>query len=308
MLKNPTIKGYIYAIIATLALSNVYIFSKAALNEVNLAQFGFYWFGFAILWNLIYTLVTNQFKNTKRLSVFQIKNLAGIGIMEVIATTSIFIAIKIIPNPTIPALIRNVEPVIIVILAIIILKEKYSKIEVVGVALTITGTIIISYNKSGNLDSIFIPGVNYMLLSSLFYAIRTIWSKKIIHHFTALALNLNKVGFLFIVAAIFIPITNSSLPISKTAFLNILIGSFIGPFLTSYMQFLSLKFIDASRATLVQSATGFITLGLAYVYFDSLPFTYQIIGGIITIIGLALLTINKKRIAFLVKSHRNKQV
>jgi drug/metabolite transporter (DMT)-like permease len=293
--QNSNTKGYLFAIIATLALSNVYIFSKAALNEVNLAQFGFYWFGFAIAWNLIYSILFKQLKNTKKLSIFQLKNLLGIGVVEVIATTAIFVAIQTIPNPTIPALLRNIEPVLIVIFAIFLLKEKYTRVELMGVALTIAGTFIISYNKFGTINSLLIPGVEFMLISSIFYAIRTIWSKKVIHHFTALALNLNKVSFLFITAALALLLTNSSLIIPTRAFYYLLAGSFIGPFLTSYTQILALKYIDASRATLVQSSTGFITLFLSYIYFGKLPFTYQIIGGFIAILGLAMVTLKRKR-------------
>lgn len=289
MHNNSPFKGYAYAIIATIALSNVYIFSKAALNEVHLAQFGVYWFGFAILWNLVFSFTTGKFKSIQSLSGFQVKHLFGIGIVEIIATVSIFIAIKIIPNPTIPSMLRNLEPVLIVILAAIILKEKYNKIESIGVILTLLGTIVISINKLNNLSQLFIPGVEYVLISCVFYAIRTIWSKKVIHHFTAHALNLNKVVFLFITAVFSLIISKQNLQINNTALFYMLIGSLIGPFLTSYTQFLSFQHIDASRSTLVMSTTGFITLVLSYFYFGKLPFMYQIIGGVITIVGLILL-------------------
>jgi drug/metabolite transporter (DMT)-like permease len=291
---NSKLKGYIYAFITTLTLSNVYIFSKAALEEVNLYQFGFYWFGFAIIWNLIYSILIGHFKTTHIPSSFQLINFLGIGLVEIIATTAIFIGINIIPNPTIPAMVRNMEPVLIVFLAILFLKEKFSKIELSGVIITILGTIIISYNANTTLTSLFIPGVEFVLISCVFYAIRTIWSKKIIHHFKALALNLNKVAFLFITAFVAMCISKSSFYISETAFWNILIGSIIGPFITSFLQFLSLKYIDASRSTLVQSTTGFTTLILAYFYFGTFPYVYQTIGGIITIIGLGLVTYKKK--------------
>lgn len=296
MQNSNSVKGYGYALVATLALSNVYIFSKAALNEVNLPQFGFYWFGLAIIWNLVFSYIFRQRNNPKKFTLFQIKNLVGVGLIEVVATIAIFAAIKMIPNPAIPALIRNIEPVLIVILAIIILKEKYNRLELFGVFLTIGGTIIISYNKNGSLESLFIPGAQFMLISSLFYAIRTIWSKKIIHHFSSWTLNLNKVIWLFLAASLAIPLTHTTVKVPQSAFYYMLVGSFIGPFLTSFAQFQSLKFIDASRATLVQSSTGFITLILSYFYFNKLPFTYQVAGGMVTIIGLAILTINRRRL------------
>jgi drug/metabolite transporter (DMT)-like permease len=292
--KSPQFKGYFFAFITTITLSNVYIFSKAALNEINLFQFGFYWFGFAIIWNVLYSISIGHFKKARMPSSFQWWNFAGIGLIEVIATTSIFVAINIIPNPTIPAMIRNLEPVLIVFLALILLKEKYNRIEIIGVLLTILGTFVISYNKNTSIESFFIPGVEFMVIACVFYAIRTIWSKKVIHHFTALALNLNKIVFLFVVAAISVCVTKSSLVVPQSAFWNLLIGSLLGPFITSFFQFLAFKYIDASRATLVQSSTGFITLVLAYFYFGKLPFMYQIIGGIITIIGLVLITYKRK--------------
>ncbi len=279
-------KGYITAALSTATLANVYIFSKAALDETNIYQFGFYWFGFAIIWNIIYSFFTGHFKTVKHPTKFQYLNFLGIGIIEVIATTAIFIGIKIIPNPSIPAFIRNIEPVLIVFLAILFLNEKHSKLQIAGIILTIFGTFVISYNKDTTLQSLFIPGVQYIIFSSLFYSLRTVWSKKVIRHFSALSLNLNKIGFLFVLAFIFMLISKSSFVISQKAFLNILIGSVIGPFLTSFLQFLSLKYIDASRSTLVQSLTGFITVILAYFYFGTFPYLYQIIGGAVTIIGL----------------------
>ena len=42
-------KGYFFAFLAVLAMSNVYIFSKAALSEASLPVFGFYWFLFFFL-------------------------------------------------------------------------------------------------------------------------------------------------------------------------------------------------------------------------------------------------------------------
>ncbi len=51
---KPELRGYLYAFLSVLAISNVYIFSKAVLNEINIFQFGVLWFGFGLIWILIY--------------------------------------------------------------------------------------------------------------------------------------------------------------------------------------------------------------------------------------------------------------
>ena len=68
-MRSDTIKGYLFALIATVAFSNVYIFSKAALNEIPLAQFGIWWYAvvsvscflFAFLnnWHAVFSLSRN---------------------------------------------------------------------------------------------------------------------------------------------------------------------------------------------------------------------------------------------------------
>ena len=58
MIKNTPIRGYIWAFVAVIAVSNVYIFSKAALNVVHIAQFGFYWFALGLVWNVLFAAKT----------------------------------------------------------------------------------------------------------------------------------------------------------------------------------------------------------------------------------------------------------
>ena len=43
---SDSVKGLLLAFVSVIAVSNVYIFSKVALNEVSLPQFGVYWFDF----------------------------------------------------------------------------------------------------------------------------------------------------------------------------------------------------------------------------------------------------------------------
>jgi drug/metabolite transporter (DMT)-like permease len=284
---SSTRKGYLLALASTISLANVYVFSKAALQYVNLAQFGFYWFGFAIMWNILYSTLSGKYKQSKPLTRFQLRHILGIGVMETVATVAIFAAINIIPNPTLPAMIRNLEPILIIGLSYFVLNETHSRRSWYGIIITIIGTAAVSYNNAHS-SSIFVPGAWLVIISCLFYAFRTVWSKYVIEHIPAITLNLNKVVFLFMTSVFAIIITQSTLSVNTTALKYMAIGSLVGPFFTSYVQFLSLRYIDASKSTLVQSTTGMFTLAMSYVMFHKLPFGYQITGGVLSIIGLAL--------------------
>tara|TARA_R110002050_G_scaffold272823_1_gene416632 strand:- start:759 stop:926 length:168 start_codon:yes stop_codon:yes gene_type:complete len=52
-MKSDWFKGYLFASIVTITVSSIYIFSKAALNEVPLAHFGVYWFFIAMVLSVV---------------------------------------------------------------------------------------------------------------------------------------------------------------------------------------------------------------------------------------------------------------
>ena len=78
-MKPETIKGYLFAFIATLAFSNVYIFSKAALNEIPLAHFGSLWYFVVTVLCLLYVLSTGKLGQIAQLTRQQIYILLTLG-------------------------------------------------------------------------------------------------------------------------------------------------------------------------------------------------------------------------------------
>ncbi|MDP2423071.1 MAG: DMT family transporter [Bacteroidales bacterium] len=295
MKKQSLIRGYYHAGMATLAGSLVYLFSKAALQEVSLAQFGVWWFFFGIIWNLLYSLTPHEIPSYKRIDKKSIRILVFIGFIEIIATTSFYMSINVANNPALPSFVRNMEYVFIAIIGLMLLKEKFNKLEAVGVMLTFAGVFVIGYNQSFSFSSLLQGATGLMLLSASFYAIRTTTAKRIVKSLSPTILALNRASFLMMFALIMLIVRNESIIVSEQAFLIILAGSFLGPFLTSISQYSALVYLEASFTSILQSTTGLFVLLGAWVYFGSLPLWYQVIGGIITIAGVVILTQGKKK-------------
>lgn len=286
-------KGYLYALIATICGSMVYLFSKAALNQVTLAQFGFWWFLLAIFWNSMMAMHPRGGFNIASYTTEDYKKLIYIGIVEVIATVSFYAAIKITDNPAIPSFLRNLEYLFVTLLGIWLLSERFSLKTGIGAVLILAGAFIISFRKAG-LSGFISSTATLMLISTSFYAIRTLLVKKNIGELRPVVLALNRAVFLFLVAIIFVITSKATLLIPKTAFLNIAAGSFVGPFLTSIFQYSALRYIQASRTVIVQSTTGLFVLIGSLIMFGSLPTQVQIAGGLITIAGVMLMMKNEK--------------
>lgn len=287
-------KGYAYALLATLCGSLVYLFSKAALQEITLPQFGFWWFSFAIFWNTLFALHPRSGFSIGKFTLHDYGILIFMGIVEIIATSSLYAAIEITDNPTVPSFLRNLEYLFITLLGIHFLSEKFSLVKGSGALLILAGAFIISF-RSPSLDGFMSNTALLMLSATTFYALRTILAKIHIREISPVVLALNRSVFLLLFALAFMTITGNSFTIPGRALLNILAGSFVGPFLTSIFQYSALKYIEASRAAIVQSTTGLFVLTGALLMFGTLPGPVQISGGAVTIAGVMLMMYKGKR-------------
>lgn len=290
---QDTTKGYLFAFIAVFATSNVYIFSKAALGEVSLPVFGFYWFLFGLIWNSTFAAKTGKLKQIKSLKKRDFLILLILGLLEISGTTFFFLSIFTFSNPAIVSFLGNINPVIVTVLGFIILKERYNKPEIFGIVLIILGAFIISFQGGSSFSSMFIDGAEYILYSSFFYGISAIITKKNVKKLGPSILALSRNIFLFVFSFSVLLIQGLSWGITWFALWNILIGSILGPFLTITAGYQAYKYLEVSRVSILGSTKGIIVLIGAYIYFGRFPEVYQIIGGIISIIGVILISVGK---------------
>lgn len=299
--QHPATKGYLFAFLATLGMANVYIFSKAALSELDVIQFGFYWFGLALIWSLAYMIPTGKLKAARELDRKSKILLIIMGFFELIAASTLFLAIETVENPTVTSFLSNLTPLFVTILGVGFLKERFNTIEGIGILLTLTGAFVISYNGQSGLREIFVDGTGYITISSLFLSLSIILAKSRIVKLNASILMVNRISYLFFFALILMIVLKKDLSISGTALFNIAAGSLLGPFLTALAQFSALRYIEASRTMIIQATRGlFVAIG-AIIYLNILPEPMQIIGGAITILGVSTIAMGKKVLSALAR-------
>ncbi len=290
-MKPEAIKGYFFALVATLAFSNVYIFSKAALNEVHLAQFGIYWFAIGTALSLVYATWNKKLKQIKTLTKKQIKILVILGFLEILTTTSFFLSINIIPDPSVTSFLGNMYPVMLALGGVFLLKEKFGWIEIIGALLALTGAFIISYSGGTTLKTLFIKGTGIVFINAILATTASLVVKVHVKKLSPELLNLNRVVWLLLFSAIVFMSTGESVIIPFSAFKNIAIGAILGPFLAVLTVYYSFNYIEASRSSVVQSLKGIFVLIGAYLVFNTLPLRHQLIGGLITVIGVLIMTL-----------------
>lgn len=292
---NERVKGYLFAVIGTIAFSNTYIFSKAALNEVHLVQFAIYWFFIAFALNAAWLLKTGHHKKLFTFSKKQFCTLLLLGLLETLTASTFFLSIQIIPDPAVTSFIGNLYPVILTFMGIAFLKERFVWLETVGAFLAIGGAFVVSYQGGTSLSDLFIPGTGVVFLNATFASIASIVVKKNVKNMSPEVVNTNRTFWLLIVSITAFLIFGKPFEIPHTAFINITIGSVFGPFLAVLWIYYSFQHIEVSKSSVVQSLKGVFVLAGSYLYFHILPVGYQLIGGILTVVGVLIISLAKVR-------------
>ncbi len=288
-------KGYLLAFVSVVSVSNVYIFSKAALNEVSLAQFGVFWFGFGLIWISLFAIKNKSFAKLKSFGRHTYRIFIILGLIELVATSFFFKSISTIPNPAITSFLGNISPVFVLTLSFIFLKERLNALEIFGVILALVGAFIIGYKGGSNLKTMFIDGTQYIVYSTFLFATVSVISKKYITTLSPILITLNRALFLFIFSLIFMFYQDLSFNIPISALKNIFIGSILGPFLTAVTGLLALQYIDLSKKAMISSTKSFFILFGAYLFFGQFPKPYEIFGGILSIFGVVLIIFGKMK-------------
>lgn len=291
-----SVKGFLLALVSVIAVSNVYIFSKAALSEVSLPQFGVYWFAFGLTWILLFAWYRKSYTILKELPAKSYFILAFLGSVEVVSTYFFFKAIHTIPNPTIVSFIGNISPVFVISLSFVILKERFNKLELAGMLLAVFGAFIISYKGQAGFKDMFINGAQFVVYSNMLSAINAVIIKKNIKKIQPIILTISRSLFLLVFSVGALVFSQESLVISSTAFRNIFIGSLLGPFLTVIAGYLALQYIPLSRKAIVASTKGLFVLLGSYLYFGHFPKPIALLGGLVTILGVLLIAYGKIRL------------
>ncbi|MFZ5940405.1 MAG: DMT family transporter [Bacteroidota bacterium] len=291
----PAVKGIMLALLATLGMANVYVFSKAAMLEVSYWQFQFWWFAFAMTWITVFMVLTGMYRKIPALSRTARYSLVIIGFLELGAASTFFLAIRLMENPTVVSFLFNLSPIFVTLLGIRFLKERFNTVEAFGILLTLTGVILITYTRNTGLADLFNKGTGLILVSSLMQSSSLILAKARIRSIHPGILTTNRIVFLLIFAIIMVVIRKVPLQVPSGALFNMMAGSLLGPFLSGLASYGALHYIEASRSMIIQSTRSLFVLVGSMVYLQILPGWMQLSGGLITIGGVVIMTWGKMR-------------
>ena len=283
--------GYLYALGASLALAASFVFSKSALNHLTVVQFGLIWFSMGVIWNIIWFLVRRDFRRIK--DSFGTKTIVAlvIALLEGAATGLFYMAIKAMENPAVVSFIGNIGPVFVTIMGVGLLKERFRNSQLIGILITIIGIFIINY-REGGFAGFLDPGSIYVIGASLIFSVATIvgrrYHKMLIPGYMSLIRT-----FLLAAAMLLFFLNGNQMPVlPPELWRDLSIGSLLETLIVIVFAYQALKLIEATKTSLIISSKGVWTLLLAWIFLGVFPSVMQLTGGILTLIGVWLITWN----------------
>lgn len=289
-IKSAEWKGYVYAITGTIAFSSLYVFSKAGLNQVELSQFGLYYFGISFLLNLLLLFFSGEHKRIWKLPVNVLWLLLMLAALDLGSNITFFLAIRAIANPSVTSFLGNLFPVFLTSLGIIFLKERFTIFEALGGLLAISGAFVISYSGELDWQKFFIPGTGFVLMNTLLAAVFSVIVKKNIQKTSPVIFNLNSNFWIFLAFLCYFLWQRQTPNLPVSAFRNIALSAFFGSFIGLLCFYNSYRYITASKSSIIQSLKGIFVLIFAYLFFGNFPLAVQLWGGAGTISGVMLMT------------------
>ena len=286
-------KEYIYAGISILLWSTTATVTKLLLGSLNSMQILVVGSLFAFIFLLIVNLIKGNLKDLKKYKIRDYLQIAGIGIFGTFLY-NLFLYLGINTLQASQAFIINyLWPIMTVLFACIILKEKMTAKKIIAILLSFVGVIIVTANGDIlNVDKSSMIGAGYCILAAISYGLFSVLNKKKTY---------NKFLSMMLFYLVSFIISLSYILVSKSVFIiktNQLIGLlWIGIF-TSATAFtswaLALEKGDTAKISNLAYITPFLSLIWTALILKESFNIYSILGLIVIVLGIFIQMKDKK--------------
>jgi drug/metabolite transporter (DMT)-like permease len=205
-------------------------------------------------------------------------------------------------SPGAASLIIATIPVLVVIMALVFLKEKITSKKLLGVIIALCGVVIISIlgTPGASIEINYIHGALAVVIAAVMGAFYTIAGKKLLERYTALSLTVYAMlfGSVALIPLLFLnpSIIDQVTAMSAYSWFAIV---FLGVFSTVIgyvLWYVGLEIKSTSEVSVYLYAIPVLSTIISYFLFDDKITLFFVLGGILVIVGLVLVNIKDKKI------------
>lgn len=244
---------------------------------------------------LIATLILFLIGVIKRIPLPDLRDIPLIILLGFCGFTIYHVALSIgeaYVSAGVASLIVSTTPIFSALLAIFFLREKFSKLAWLGSIVAFIGVGLISLGNGDKLTA-FLLGVISILLASFGESIYFTFQKSFLEKYGFLPFTIYTIIAGALCMSVFLP--NSFHELGLAHMPSIMSVLYLGVFPT-VIPYIALAYtiqkVGVSDATISLYLTPAVSLVLAYLLLGEVPTLLAIIGGVITLIGVTITSIN----------------
>lgn len=291
---DAALKGWIYLLITIFFFSTIEVVTKPFSGIFDPLQLTFLRFLIGGIVLLIYILSTGKLKKYKlTLKPLLLMGLIG-SLNSIVAMSFLQLAVKF-SNASTAAIMISTNPIFVVFLAWIILKEELNYRKLLSIVIGLIGiSLIMSSNSVG--DSVI--GLIFGLVAALSFALYTVLVKKYVKKIPSSIF----VTFSFLVSSLFFYIFLLILKIPTFSFeienINVIwMLLYISIFVTgiAYITFYkAFENLDASKGSFSFLLKPAISMILAYIFLSEYPKPLKLLGASLIVLSVAIIAAKRK--------------
>jgi bacterial/archaeal transporter family protein len=278
------ITGYLYLVGTALFTALSYVFGRAVNRGLHPASITFYWFFAAFICSAFVVMaIPSQRAEVKHLRKYT-KIFIFSSVLTAVGAALWISAIKTIGIP-LTSFLMKAQTLFSLLLGMIFLGERLNKWETVGIVITITGGVIVAYQREFSL----LIGTFTAIGAAFFYSSLSFIVKKVGQKLNMLTVATLRALGVAIFVIIYLVMTGTLEKPGLRDVIFMALGGINGAFIAKACQFQAIKLIDISRTTAVLPLESIFVVLFSYFIFHEIPSVIKLIGGAGIIIGVIFL-------------------
>jgi drug/metabolite transporter (DMT)-like permease len=277
-------RGFVALIITLLIWGTTFLVTKVVLQEIGPLQLTALRFALAFL--VLAPLAARQGFKLKDVfrPTFMLFGLTGTTLYYSLQNLGLSLT-----SISSASLILSIVPVITAVLAVIFLKERLTKLRLLGIGLVTIGMILVALNSSGSSDGSN-PWLGNILIfaSGLAWAVYTIQGRKMVGSYPALVMTAASTGagLIFLLPFAGWETVTSGLPhLSPLGILEIVYLGVAAFALTMFLWNYALHYLSASVASTYLNLVPIIGVASGFLLGERPPWL-QLVGGGLAVLGV----------------------
>lgn len=292
MHKKETIIAVMAVILTVVFWSSAYVGIRIGITSFSAGALGlFRYFIAAVIMGVVYYFLPNKnrIKLKDGLLIF-LTGAVGIGLYNVSLNegeTTVIAAVA--------GFLISMIPVVTVVVARFFLNEYLSGLAWFGIAVSVSGVLIISlFQHTGHFS--FTLGVLYIIVATFCGGFYSLMQKHLLKRYGPVELVCLSIISGAIAQIVFLPELIHELPVASMRSIGAVIYLGIFPAAIAYLSFsIALKHLPIVRVTPMLFAMPFLTLLLGWLVLGETLNMWGFIGGIITLIGPIVVQLSRKK-------------